>query len=306
MSIRAGYHVAELMWIEETAFGSIPQAGTWNHFGDAVMIDPRLIPTHKSRVGLGRVIEKDFIKTKEYAELVANATLLAKDAVNGYEWIDILNYAMGVSAPAAIIDLEKTTASLCIGAKLDLATDEFETLVGCKINRYELGSEVDGMVELRLGAIAQGYTYNTTDYKQGLAVRATFPTTDPIKHSDIDLEIAAGSIHAALQRWSMRLTRDIEKKGSKTGEATKYGAFYEEKVTVELEIVRDFDSTTQLTQFLNNTKFNAEISIPTGIGGRKLTLSDGRWITGSKPARELELIGLTLTGKFCDLAVTTL
>ena len=135
MSIRGGYDVIEALWLKEATFGTTPDVGEWGHFGDVTAFDPRRQATFLNRVGLGRVIEKDFILTKEWAELLLEIDILKIDTPNGHEWVDILNYAMGLSAPAATIDLERKIASLSIGAKLDLDTDEYMLLKGLKINR---------------------------------------------------------------------------------------------------------------------------------------------------------------------------
>lgn len=216
---------------------------------------------------------------------------------------------------AVSYDLEKRTVGRSIGAKLDLPTgsdDEYWIFKGCKTTEFELFSEMDGTVHVREHLIAIGACdYNTTDYVSGSATRKTFPTTEPIVNGDCDIHVEGASIFSDVQSWRFRVARELEKHGSQSGAGTLFDKAIEKALTISLEVTMDFVSTTHLNQFLDATKFYAELEIPYGSGGRLITLSTSGdkqavWKTATKPARELDLIGLTLTAEFDTLAVTTI
>jgi len=109
----------------------------------------------------------------------------------------------------------------------------------------------------------------------------------------------------------MRIRRNLEKHGSESGAGTLYNRLLEGKCEAEFEFTMDFINKTQLNQFLNATKIYVDIECPSGSGGRKITLStsgdaQGVFRTMRKPARELDLINLTLLATFDTIAVTTL
>jgi len=308
---RAGFDVTELMWIKETAFKSTPTVGAWNHFGDPISMAPAAQKTYRDRIGLGRQIAKGFTPIKKWWEPVVEYDILAKDATNGYEWVESLAAILGLDEWTSALDLEKRIMGRSIGAMLDLPTgsdDEYWLLKGCKTAEYELFSAMDENIHCRERLVSIGASgYSTTDYVSGTATRPTFPTTEPLINDDIDIKVQNVSVLSDLINWRFRVTRDLEKHGSQSGTAQLYNKVIEMKCTVALELTMDFVNKTHLNQYLNATKIYAEILIPSaspvtvtlGASGDK----QGVWKTMTKPARELDLISLTIRGEFDTIAV---
>lgn len=250
-------------------------------------------------------------------EPVIEYDILAKDATNAYEWVETLAAVLGADVAAATIDLEKRIIGHSIGAKLllsgyDTISDEYWLFKGCKINEFEIYSEQDDNVHVRESIVSIGASsYGTSDYVSGSATRETFPTTEPIVNGDCDLTVQGTSIMADALSWALRIRRNLERHGSDATTGILYDKLIEGKCEIELEVTMDFVSRTHLDQFLNATKVYAELKIPSASGGRMITLStsadkQGVWRTMRKPARELDLINLTLVGNFDTAEVTTI
>src|SRR5690606_287379 len=139
-------------------------------------------------------------------------------------------------------------------------------------------------------------SYGTTDYVSGSATRRANPTSDYIKHADADIVIGS-SIYDYLNSWNLTLERTLEKRGRDASSPTLYKTLIETRFNAELRVNIDFDSITQLNNFLNHTKFNAVVKVPSGSGGREITLSDGYWLEHSSPHREIDLISVDLTAR---------
>jgi len=305
--LRAGYDVVECVYIEESTFGATPTSGTWKPIALVTNFDPRPRPIYKEKIGIGRQIPSGYTRVKRYAEFTINHELLAKESSPEFEWTQIWYYIVTNQAYGASFSLGKRLKTLSIGAKLDLSTDEYWLLKGCMLSRYEIGSGgADQVLTGTIEGVAQLATFSETDYVSGTATRQANPTSDYIKHGDCDLKIAESSIYDSLNSWSFVIERTIERKGTDSSDATLYRTFAPTRCDISLRINRDFDSKTELNQFLNDTSFTAELYIPNESGGRKITLSGGKWQELSSPHREIDLIDLTLTARFTDLSVTTI
>lgn len=316
---RAGFDVSELMWILESTRKTTPTSGAWNHLGDGLSLSPAGARNWRERIGLGRQIAKGFTLIKKWFEPVIEYDILHKDAGNNYEWGENLAAALGTDVAESTIDLEKRIMYRSIGAKLDLPTgsdDEYWWFKGCKCNEFELSGAQDETVKIREALIALVGLYGTTDYVSGTATRETFPTTEPIVNGDCDLLIkpSGGSLTSIMPdvlSWRMRIRRNLERHGSDSGDGTLYDKALESKMELELEITMDFVNKTQLNQYLNATKIFAQLKVPNSTGGRQIGLSasgseQGVFRTMTKPARELDLINLTITGAFDTIAVSTI
>jgi len=308
MPVRFGYDVVEVVWIEETSFGVTPTTGTWKHAGLPTGFEPRPQLQWKEKVGLGNQIITDNVKIKEFAELTFAYELLKEQATPAYQWTNLIAYILGETGEATTINLEKRIKSLSIGAKLELATDEFWLFKGCKLNTLELSGNVETNepIVATLGIISQKASYGTTDYVSGTATRQAAPTTDYILPSDCDLLYGGSSIYARLSEWRLRINRNLIKRGRDDTDKTLFRSFEEGKVEVELSIVLDFDSRIELEDFLNATKKDVAIQVPSGTGGRSINLTGGKWREATIPKRELELIALTLTAPYTDINISTI
>jgi len=309
-SARFGYDVTEIMWIVESILGTTPTSGVWLHAGHPLGLDPRPQPQWSEKIGLGRQIISAIEVTKKWGEFTVNYELEKEDEDVGYEyeWMDLIAYILGDDGNSATVVDEKHLASISLGSKLDLETDEFWLFKGCKLNTLEMRGNIiaNDPVRNTLTALAQDYSYGTTDYI-GSGSRKSFPNTGRIFASDCDLEIPSGSsIYDRLSEWTFRIGRNLQKRGAKTGNAQLFRNFEEGKLEVELEIVLDFDKKTELDDFLNATKRTAVLKVPTGTGGRSITLTDGKWREMTKPTRELDLIALTLRAPYTDISVGTI
>jgi len=297
MSVRGGWDVTEIVHIKETTFGQTPTSGVWDHFGDWESFDPRRTPVYKPRIGFGRQYPKSFTKIKEYAELDLEARLLLKDAPNSYEWLNPFALIWGEDAAAATIDFEKHIGSMSIGAKLDLATDEYLLVKGCKYESGAIRAAIEETVVHVASFIGTKHTHTETDYVSGTATRRTFPTTGELKYGDTDFLIAAASVIERLQGWEFRIRREMQKRGTDDADSTLYAKFAEVGCSLESVLTLDFDSRAELDNFMSDTTFNIEIQCPKGSGGRKINLPTCQWKEMRKPQRNLDLIELSLTAE---------
>jgi len=309
---RAGYDVVECLWIDEGAdFGTTPTTGTWKPIWLVNNFHPKPRPIFKEKVGVGRQLPSDFIEVKKYAEARIELELLAKQADPAFEWTDIWHYIITNAAYGEAFSLGKRLKSLSIGAKLDLATDEFWLLKGCKPTGFSIAGELDSPLKGSIDILSQVASFGTIDYVSGDATRQANPASDYIKHEDSDVIIDVGgngasSIIDRLNSWEFSVRRTLERKGKAATDPKLYKTFVEKDVVLELRVNLDFDSIAQLTQFLNTTPFDAVIKIPSAADGRQITLSNGKWLELDIPHRELDLIALDLTAKFAGLSVATI
>jgi len=297
--VRGGFDVTEAMFITEgTSWGTKPITGAWLHFGVPTLFDVQRRPIFKRKIGLGRQYPSDLILIKEYAELRVEAEMLAIDETVGseYEWLDDYNYIWGLSVVAATIDLEKHMGSLSIGAKLDLTTDEYILLTGAKQIEYAIIAVVDQPVIKRINFIAHPYTHTEVDYVSGDATRKTFPDTSYIKFGDCDF-LCPSSVLDRIQRFELIFRRDIQRRGNNATTPTKYGKFAEVGMAIEVNVTLDFDSTSELDDFLGDTPRDITIKIPDVVDGREINLPSCRWREMRKPIREVDLIELALTAE---------
>lgn len=298
-NVRAGYDVTEAMWIPEANFGAIPQTGIWKHFGDCIVFDSVRRPLYKPRIGIGRQYPKELVMIREFAELNIEINLLKEDETEGeeHEWLELYVYMWGEDALAATVNLEKHEGPMSIGAKLDLVTDEYLTLVGNKFSEVTLRANLDDPVKLLGAFVAQRLTHGTTDYMQGTASRKTFPTTSYLKLADCEFKYNGASILTRLQSFEFRMRREIDKRGSDATIKTLYAKFSEVGLAMEVSVVLDFDSTGELTDFMGDTTRDIEIHIPAESGGQKITLPTCQWKELRKPIREVDLIELRLVAE---------
>lgn len=305
--LRAGYDVTECLYIEESTFGTTPNSGTWKPIALVNNFDPRYRPAYKEKIGIGRQLPSKYVLVKKFAEFTINHELLAKVDSPSFEWTDIWYYIITNETYGASFSLGKRLKTLSIGAKLDLATDEYWLLKGCMLTRYEIASGgVDQVLTGTIEGIAQDASQSTTDYVTGTATRQANPTSDYIKHGDCDILISDSSIYNSVNSWAFTVERTVEKRGKASSDAKLYRTFAPTRCDINLRINRDFDSTTQLSQFLNDTEFTAIIKIPSESGGRQITLSGGKWQELTIPHREIDLIAMDLTAKFTGLSVSTI
>jgi hypothetical protein len=303
---RAGYDVTECLFIEEATFGTTPTTGTWKPMWLVNNFDPKHRPIQKPKIGVGRQLPSSYTEVKKYAEALIELEMLAKQGSPAFEWTDIFYFICTNSAYGATFNFDKRLKSLSIGAKLDLTTDEYWLLKGCKLTGFEISGELDNPLKARINVLSQIDSFGTTDYVSGSATRQANPTSEYIKHEDCDITIAASSIIERLNNWTLSGRRTIERKGKSTADAKLYKAFVERDAELSLRVNLDFNSTTELTQLLSATEFTATVSIPSGATGRLLTLTNGRWAEHASPHRELDLISMDLTAKFSGLAVSTI
>lgn len=296
---RAGFDVTEAMFIKEVTFGTTPITGAdkWRHFGNNLLFDPVKRPVFKPRVGLGAQKASALTLAKEFAELSLEAEILKKSAVADaeYEFCDFFALAWGEDANAATIDLEKHIASMSIGAKLAVTTPEYILCKGSKFESAEIKGSIEDPIRFAASVIAQKYSYGTTDYVSGTPTRKNFPATDRIMWGDIDFWYGGSSLLDKIASFDFSMRRDMEKRGSNATTKTLYGKFAESGLSMEIAVALDFDSMTQLTDFLNETPKEILIKLPLASGGRIIALPDCKWREMRKPLREQDLIELSLT-----------
>jgi len=302
MTYRGGFDVTETVYIKESTFGTTPSEGTWLPIWRTTNFNPRIQMIYKESTGLGSQVITDFTKVKEYVECDIEHEILKKQTSPAYNWKDFYLYIVSTGqsgTPSNTID------SFSLGAKLDLATDEFWHLKGCKIQSYEIrGDSIEDIITGRISIIGQYGRHTTTDYVTGTASRQANPTSDTVHFGEADLLIGGSSIYGDLSRWSLTFARTIERKGTDSTTKTLYKSLVETAREYTLEITRDFNSTNELSAFQNASDVSATIKLPNESGGVQIDLTDGKWERLEAPAREIDLIALTLTAKFKTLTVS--
>jgi len=303
MPTRAGYELEEVMWIDETeGYGVKPESGTWKPTMLVTEYVARKLTERKEKIGIGTQVATEFQKVKQHVEARILHGLLAKSSNPAFEWTDFYTHIVGSGlTPANVI------APFSLGVKLALATPEYELLTGCKVRTYELRSALGDKVIGTADIIAQELTYGTVDFVSGTATRGGKPTTNPILFSDCDIQYKGASVMDRISEFSFAFNRELHRLGSKATNKLLLRELREGKREYEASITIDFDSTTEYTDYLSDTQFNMIIDIPTGSGGRRLTLSNGRWLTApDRRMRELDLINVRLTAKFPTLTIETI
>jgi len=315
---RAGYDVVETLFLEETEFGATPATGEWQATWLTTNFDPRPRPTIKEKIGLGRQLPSKYLEVKRFGEFTLEAEMLAKVTSPAYEWSKLFWFIVTDQTYGATFDLGKRLKSFSLGAKLDLAADEFWHLKGCKLTRFEIRSDgVDQVLRRIASGICQNYDYTTTDYVVAPATRQSppvpIPATAYLKHGDADIMIDAGSgygdaniLYSRLNSWSFIMERTLQKRGTDPTIKTLYRAFAEERCNVKMRLNLDFNSRVELEQFIDSTEIDLKLQLPTGTDGRQIIVSDGKWLEHSTPKREIDLISVDLMASFTNLAVTTL
>lgn len=310
---RAGYDVTEVAFIVEGTYGTKPTSGAWKPFGVVTKFDPHASPTIKEKVGLGRQTLSAQQIVKKAFECDIEWEVQAESTNPAFCWAERLRYILNQAAYGASLSLDKRINSQSIGAKLDLATDEFFLLTGCKCDKFEIGSEGGhSIIKVSEHLMAQNMLVNTTDYVSGTATRnaALADSLAFIRHADCDIQINTGggytNLYDRVNSWKLRLTRDLSRRGSSLTDKTLYQAIIEGKMEIALDLNLDFNSLTEYTQFLADTGFDIKVSIPTGTGGKALTLSTGKWNSVGSPLNEMDTVDVSVSSKFASIAVATL
>lgn len=310
---RAGYDVSEVAFIAESVFGTKPTTGAWKPFGVVTAFKPSPNPTIKEKVGLGRQTLSTQQTVKKNFELEIEQELVVESTNPAYHFMERFRYVTTDSAYGNTFALSNRIPSQSIGAKLDLTTDEYFLLTGCKCDRLELRSGgVDSIIKMVEHHQVQNLTLGTTDYVSGSATRnsAVSNALAYIRHADCDLQIDTGggytNIYDRINSWTVRVTRDLKKAGSNLADKTLWAAFPEGKTTVEVDLNLDFNSRNEWTQLLADTEFDLKLSVPSGSGGKTVTFTDGKWNRLDSPHSEMDLIDINVSAKFASYAVATL
>jgi len=304
MTYRAGYDVTEIVYLKESTYGSTPTSGSWVSVSKPRTFTPRVTMVNREAVGLGFQQTQQFLKTKEYVEAEFEGLIQKKSASGpAWNWKDFFLYivaAAQAASPTSRID------PFSLGAKLDLATDEFWHLRGCKLRSFEIrGDAVDDLLTYRCGVVGNYGRHTTTDYVSGTASRAGNPTTDPVAFSECKLEVPdATDILPDISRFGFTFTREVELRGTDATTPAKYANAVEGEREMRLEITKDFEDATEVTDFQASTERTMDLRVPLASGGVSLACSKLRWLTLEPPHRELDLVELTLTAKCTGLTVS--
>lgn len=298
MSQRGAYQAVECLYIDEGAsFGTTPTAGAWAHPGFVHSINAKRESTQIRKTGIGTQLPAGFVVAKEHWAAALEFGLVKKDASPVYNWKDFFDM---IAKPTAGVPGD-TCKYFSLGYKMDLATDEFGWLKGCGIKSYKItGSDVADTVKGTVDIIAQSGSYDTTDYVSGTATRLGKPDTELVVFGDCDILYDTAtpvSIFSRLNSFAITFTRDLQMRGSAAANGKLYREFAPKSRTYEIELGIDFDSKTEYKQFLADTGWLLTAKIPTGTGGVQLAFTGGRWLTGEKPIREMDLIDVHLKGE---------
>lgn len=307
MTQRGGFDVVDCIYIAETeaTFGTTPTTGTWLPVWVTKLFDAKMTPIWKDVVGVGSQVVRDQIMAKSYYEFRIEYELLKKETSPAFNWVDFFKHI--VASPLGYTPTNQILP-FSLSAKMDLATDEFWWLKGCKQAEHAIiGTSIDDLVRGEVSGIAQDGTYSTTDPVSGTATRQAMPDWSEageglISFGECDVlydPTTPATIMEDLSKWALRIRRTINRRGTKS---TTYPKLYRAFVPVAreyiLEITKDFDSLDELEDYLAGTEMKATLKIPSATGGIQFALTGGKWKTMGKPIRERDLIDLTLTGSF--------
>ena len=302
----AASDIAEVVFIEEAAFGTQPIAGAWLQFGNPTGFgfEPQYT-VHRKR-GLGHQKPTAFKKIKEFWRGRVDFDVLVKDTSPVYNWSAILD--MIINKTGANIPADQGNF-MSMGAKIDIATDEFYALNGGKLDSLTVGgSAVDDVIKASIEGIFQSGDYSETDYVTGTATRTAEIDSATVAYGDCDVlwgvDASEATILSRLNSWSWNFTRAHRMRGTLAGATTKYREFVgvQQDITASLNI--DFDSKTELEYLIDQTGFSLILKVPTGTGGVQIDCDGGKFVSGQLPVRELDLLGVTLNAEFTQVTVT--
>ena len=311
MTQRGAWDVASLYHLTESAFGTTLTAGTWLPIALLKSFEPRYMPQFKPKTGIGRQNPSDWVIVKDYYEFDIEVELIKYEAApNAYDWARFMRYILEKSSgedgtPGNTLD------SFSLVAKLDLDTDEYWWLKGCMLDRVDvIGSSVDDLVTARMHGIGQSGDYGTTDAVSGTATRQSLPAVmAQIPYGECDIlydPTSPSTIMDDVSSFRLSLIRNLEKRGTDATTKTLYRDFVPTTRRWEVEIMKDFDSKTELEHFVDATKTKITFEIPNAVAGTVFSLTSGYWNSPSGvPVRELDLLNLRLVGEFGELAVTS-
>ena len=308
MVTRGWWDVTEIMVLRETTFGATLTAGAWLPVALAKRFRYEYRPVRKPIVGLNRQNPAGWTTVKELHDFTIETEALKAVASPVYDPYTMVQYiieklAAADGSPGFVLD------SFSLGAKVDLATDEFFWLKGATLDQVDIiGRAVDDLVQYRLHGIAQSGDYGTTDYVSGTATRQAQPTNVHVPFGECDVMVGAGptSIIDDCSSFRLSLGRTLTPRGVDATTSTLYREFVPTKRSWTVEIERDFDDKTDFENFIDDTEVKCTIKIPSAVGGKIYTLTGGYWMPGSGvPVEELDLMSVKLIGEFAELAVTT-
>ena len=197
---RGAYDLTEVAFIEEAEAtqGTTPTAGAWKPIPVVTAFDPKFNPKIKRKVGLGNFKPVSLHTVKKEFTLDMEMDLVAKSSNPAFEWLELAYYAISNSTFANTFALTKRLKTISVGAKYDLATDEYELLKGCMINKLALSGSAEDENPLKMALNFDALNMvpiGTTDYVSGTATRnnAVSSTQAYITMADVDIQVNAGS-----------------------------------------------------------------------------------------------------------------
>ena len=310
MSQRGAWDVSLMNHITEATFGTTPTSGAWLPVSLVKGFEPRYMPVFKPKVGIGRQNFSDKTLAKHYYEFDLELELIKAEADPAYDWYTLVQYIIEkLSGADGAPDTTLETFSLA--ATIDVTTDEFWWLKGCMLDRVDLiGSSVEDLITMKLHGIAKWGDYSTTDPVSGTATRQAQPAAlYQIPYGECDIlydPTTPATVLPDVSSFRLSLIRDVERRGTDATTGTLYEKFVPKSRRWEVEIMKDFDSKTELEHFVDATKTKCTIEIPNVAGGHIFALTAGYWLPPSGvPVRELDLLNLRLVGEFAELAVST-
>jgi hypothetical protein len=309
---RAGYDVTEVAFLEEDVFGTKKTTGAFKPIPQVVLFDPQVNPTKRPKTGLGRQIAASIPTVKKNFDLQLNMELVTKSTSPAFEWNELFYYGLSNGAYGDTYSLTKRLKSITLGAKLDLATDQFWTCTGNKLNTMELGCpDITDVLKLNMGFFVQNAVFNETDYVSGALTRqgAVAANQPSLRLGDLDMELDSGGGYSSLisrvNSFNLRVDRTLQRRGNAASDKQLWAAFVEGRCNVVLAMNLDFNSINEYTQTVGDTEIDFKITIPDASGGRIITLSDGKFTRFRTPHREVELIAVPVELQFTDIGLTT-
>jgi hypothetical protein len=300
------YDLADVNHIKEATFGTTPTSGAWGVLPSVRRINILPQPVRRPKVGLGRQNPSDWKTVKKHATFNIDYVMTAYDSSPAFDpWTFpqfIFEQASGADGSP-----DDTLDSFSFAVKLDLATDEYWWLKGCKLTQFDwVGNELDDMVLCRASGIAQWYDYGTTDPVSGSATRDSAPDTDQVAFSDCDIlydPSSPASIMDDISAFTLSIRRTYRRAGTNSTTAALYRAFVERSRSFHAEITKDFDARDELEDFIDDTKTKMTFELPNAANGSIIALTEGYFMPGSElPIRELELLDLRLQGQWATIA----
>lgn len=298
------YDVLEIDTIPESSDGILPTSGNWQRYALAYQRAKFGIGENRiGHYGNSQTLSIDK-RVKKWGLYELEFLLLKYSASPAWDWWSVVKNAFygSNSEPAAPATRPGTVS---IGAKLNYATPEYWTLLGCKHTQVQLiGNMTQGELKMKLSGMSRFATLNTTDYVQGSAARLTAPAKDPIiPANDVKILLDGVDRSTEIEDFTLTLSRTYKQAGRDTNDGAAFREFVPMTFEGRLELKQEPLRSEHMTKYLSDTAITCEIQAQSSTNGKKITFSAAKHHKGDQEHQEqvapsmlsLDIVGSTFS-----------